>query len=342
MSSNKNIFSKILLLIEKKYTYLITSLIIFTVLTYYIVLYAVSILSSSTIMLHIANKNKVLAERVALLSSNHLMKNSSINEMCIEESLDTDLQLLSSTNKALSCAKKNITGSTLDQKIDSLYAKESMSEVDQYILSGQKILKPDTLNKNEELAKILGQIYGNLQNDLQKVIDSYELEVSNVQILVKNTEKLFSIIIWLIIVTVVFNQLAKTKQKNNKRKILIVEDNRVAVEVIKKIIENKGYDTVIANNGQEALDVLDADRNFALVLMDCEMPVMGGFEATTVIRNVEKEKNLPKITIVALTANVMQGDKERCLACGMDDYLSKPIDFNELQKTIDKWCKHNS
>ena len=102
--------------------------------------------------------------------------------------------------------------------------------------------------------------------------------------------------------------------------------------MLKKI----GIEFDVVSNGQEAVDTLFTDL-YAVVLMDCQMPVMDGFAATRLIRKLEAELGKESIPIVAMTANAMQGDKELCLEAGMDDYLPKPVSIDLLQEKIEKW-----
>lgn len=121
-------------------------------------------------------------------------------------------------------------------------------------------------------------------------------------------------------------------------KILLVEDNQVNQMVATGILNEIGLDVDIANNGQEALNRLQkTDQTYQLVLMDCQMPVMDGYQATIQIRQSSLEKVSNSIPIIAMTANAMTGDKEKCLAAGMDDYLSKPIDPDNLLSVLRKW-----
>jgi two-component system, sensor histidine kinase and response regulator len=121
---------------------------------------------------------------------------------------------------------------------------------------------------------------------------------------------------------------------NSKMRVLLAEDNAVNQRVALQLLEKHGYTVVVANNGKEALEVL-AREPFDLLLMDVQMPEMDGFEATAEIRVQEKGtgRHLP---IVAMTAHAMKGDEERCLAAGMDAYVSKPINFAELFAVLDK------
>ncbi len=135
--------------------------------------------------------------------------------------------------------------------------------------------------------------------------------------------------------------IAEAHQHN--KKILIVEDNLVNQKVATKLIEKMGYQTTCAVNGKEAVKAVQT-LPYDIILMDCQMPVMDGFEATQAIRHLEAERKIvnninAKIPIIAMTANAMKGDRERCIEAGMDDYLSKPVKPGNLSEMIGKWLK---
>jgi CheY-like chemotaxis protein len=117
-------------------------------------------------------------------------------------------------------------------------------------------------------------------------------------------------------------------------RILLAEDNAVNRLLARRLLEQKGHTVVTANNGREALTVLET-QSFDAVLMDVQMPDMDGFEATKAVREKEHVtgKHLP---IIALTAHAMKGDLERCLAAGMDGYISKPIQTTELFAMLER------
>ncbi len=117
-------------------------------------------------------------------------------------------------------------------------------------------------------------------------------------------------------------------------RILLAEDNLVNQKLVSRLLEKRGYSIVVANDGTEALEAI-ARESFDLVLMDVQMPEMGGFEATGKIRQRESGMGR-RLPIIALTAHAMQGDRERCLNAGMDDYLSKPIHPKALFEAIDR------
>ncbi len=119
-------------------------------------------------------------------------------------------------------------------------------------------------------------------------------------------------------------------------RILVVEDNEINLKVAVKIVDMIGFKTDTATNGHEALQKLNT-TSYDLVLMDIQMPVMDGYEATTRIRDPQSNVNGHGIPIIAMTANAMKGDREKCLQAGMDDYVSKPINPLELQAKINKW-----
>ncbi len=119
-------------------------------------------------------------------------------------------------------------------------------------------------------------------------------------------------------------------------RVLLVEDNEVNQAVALGMLEEIGCETVAVANGQEAVERC-SNEQFDVVLMDCEMPVMDGFEATAAIR--KRQSGGHTVPIIAVTANAVNGDRERCLAAGMQDYISKPIAPKKLHETLKKWLR---
>ncbi len=124
--------------------------------------------------------------------------------------------------------------------------------------------------------------------------------------------------------------------ENRQGKVLLVEDNPTNQQVALGVLQKLGVQADVAANGRDALSALETSP-YDLVLMDVQMPVMDGFEATRRIRTHAAPVRNPAIPIVAMTAHAMQGDREKCIAAGMNDYLSKPIDFGELSATLRRW-----
>jgi signal transduction histidine kinase/ActR/RegA family two-component response regulator len=118
--------------------------------------------------------------------------------------------------------------------------------------------------------------------------------------------------------------------------LLLVEDNQVNQVVASSMLKKLGHTVTLAENGKQALEALQqGERRFDIVLMDCQMPVMDGYEATRNIRENPEWQDLP---VIAVTANVMQGDRDDCLESGMNDYITKPYNRADLKSIIDRWA----
>jgi len=128
----------------------------------------------------------------------------------------------------------------------------------------------------------------------------------------------------------------KTDHLPQNYRILVAEDDKLNQKVIEIMLGKLGYQTGMATNGEESLTLLKAEK-FDLVLMDCSMPGVDGYKATALIRDAATGVLNPHIPVIALTARVMQGDREKCLKAGMNDYLSKPIHYDELKNVIYRW-----
>ena len=120
-------------------------------------------------------------------------------------------------------------------------------------------------------------------------------------------------------------------------RVLIAEDNPVNQRLVKAMLARLGVDTESANNGAEALEMLHKKR-YDAVLMDCQMPVMDGYQASREIRR-SQSAGTRHVPIIALTANVMEGDRKKCLDAGMDDYLAKPYSLHDLEKMLVRWLR---
>lgn len=123
-----------------------------------------------------------------------------------------------------------------------------------------------------------------------------------------------------------------------KFKVLVAEDETVSRRLVKRMLEISGYDVLLAEDGQQAVDCYEKNDDIALILMDVQMPNLDGLGATSVIRKMESEDpNRAPTPIIALSAGAMKGDNERGLAVGMTAYLTKPVNFKLLQATLKKY-----
>lgn len=135
----------------------------------------------------------------------------------------------------------------------------------------------------------------------------------------------------------VFQTIDRTQAEQEQTEILVVEDNPVNRRVIDGLLRKRGYIVHAVENGQEAIDYMAKHARPALILMDCQMPVMDGFEATRIIRSQEISAGLSRLPIIALTAAAFENDRENCHAAGMDDFLTKPINAQLVQAALVKW-----
>lgn len=119
-------------------------------------------------------------------------------------------------------------------------------------------------------------------------------------------------------------------------KILLAEDNLTNQIVARGLLNLYGVEVVIAENGQKAVDQAEAIK-FDLIFMDCQMPVMDGYEATRKIRQLTEGQTAHDVPIVALSANAMKGDEDECFSAGMNDHIAKPVSQDKLIAILTKW-----
>jgi CheY-like chemotaxis protein len=129
-------------------------------------------------------------------------------------------------------------------------------------------------------------------------------------------------------------ELAGKVKPVTARQILLVEDTSINQTLQSILLNRMGFDVTLASNGIEALNAF-ANANFDLILMDIQMPEMGGIEATQLIREMEKTRHLRRTPIIAVTANALKGDRERYFEAGMDGYVSKPLSMDSLKSEVD-------
>jgi CheY-like chemotaxis protein len=126
----------------------------------------------------------------------------------------------------------------------------------------------------------------------------------------------------------------------SRGRALVVEDNAVNQEMARAMLEMLGFVVITASNGEEGVSAAAANPDLTLILMDCQMPIMDGLAASRAIRAGEPEGR--RVPIIALTGNAMPGDREACVAAGMDDYLAKPFSLTALRATLDRWTGRTS
>ena len=135
-----------------------------------------------------------------------------------------------------------------------------------------------------------------------------------------------------------FTQKDTLEESYDSVRILVAEDNLINQKVAQAIIKKMGYEVDIVGNGQETINALQLVP-YSLVLMDCQMPEMDGFEATRRIRQEGSMVLNPNIPIIAMTASAMSGDREKCIRAGMDDFIAKPVRKEELEEMLTRWLR---
>lgn len=118
-------------------------------------------------------------------------------------------------------------------------------------------------------------------------------------------------------------------------KVLVAEDNAVNQKLARKLLEKLGYESDVVENGELALEALKRG-GYSAVLMDCQMPVLDGYQATERIRKIKGPA--AAVPVIALTASALKGDRERCLGAGMSDYITKPLRTDDLRLALERWC----
>lgn len=186
------------------------------------------------------------------------------------------------------------------------------------------------LSKIEACETVSRQFVNRVRAVIQKPVTPYDLN-KVAKLLKTNPDELGDIFIK----KRISNQDEAPKEQAKRRfmRILLVEDNMINQEVAKELLGDIGFTAEIANNGVEAIQILNENTSdpYDLILMDCQMPEMDGYETTRAIRNGDAGDHHKRVPIIALTANAMKGDKQKCLGAGMDDYLSKPINPARLE-----------
>jgi CheY-like chemotaxis protein len=121
----------------------------------------------------------------------------------------------------------------------------------------------------------------------------------------------------------------------------LVEDNQVNLRVGQALLHKLGYAVHMVESGEAAIEALRDDPSLALVLMDVQMPGLDGYSATRIIRSTGNNLANPQIPIIAMTANVMPGDREMCLDAGMNDFIAKPVHLDELSTVLERWLSNS-
>ena len=223
------------------------------------------------------------------------------------------------------------------------------------LLDIEKSLLPDVVFIDHSYSKRKGELKKYLDLDTKIVLMTTGDKKKSLKGIEHNIDKIFykpinftKTLKSLEVVYEVQNSNRSTKIQEGRNEVtfenihvLVAEDNSINQKLIKNVLNGLGIDVTIADNGEKALE-LRKNKEFDLIFMDIQMPVMGGIEATEQILLYEEQKRKHHIPIVALTANALQGDREKYINAGMDNYLSKPIELNDLINMIQEYFPQKS
>jgi len=263
-------------------------------------------------------------KNILVIEDNEAMRESIIGLL---ENQDVNIQAVASGNEGcnilfnekidcviLDLGLEDMTGFEMIEKIRQ---NKSVSNVPIIIYTGKDLTKKE----NEILEKYASSI-------IIKGAQSPERLVSETTLFLHSVENEIN------------KNSSEKKRKNNSlttltgRKVLVVDDDMRNVFALTSVLEDEKMKISVGNNGKEGIEVLEKEDNIDIVLMDIMMPEMNGYEAMTEIR---KNKKFEKLPIIALTAKAMKGDKEKCMAAGANDYLTKPIDSDKLISLLKVW-----
>jgi len=213
-------------------------------------------------------------------------------------------------------------------------------------MNGEQLGKTIKMEKNFHNLKMIMLTSIGIRGDAKKFLDAGFVGYLTKPIRFKELKGIISIVLGksdadsekVITTRHTVREFKSSTFNNHNYRILLVEDNVINQQVAKGVLARFDLKADIAANGQEAITAL-SKINYDLVFMDCQMPVMDGYKATQEIRNSQSNVLNHKIPIIAMTANAMQGDKEECLCAGMDDYLAKPVNPNDMAEKLEKWLR---
>ncbi len=266
------------------------------------------------------HQSSILGKKILLISHN-----KNLNKV-----INNNLSYWGFTNFTVNDINEAIQflANPVNLNIDLIVLNNTFTTQDPQTEIHQKI---DFLNQKAKLIILTNTKLEGVHNDDKKIILQKPIRQS----------KLYDNILNLLTPNSALQRLPQTTLSKDKithsGKILLAEDNLVNQKVALLQLEKLGYQVDVAFNGQEVLAAIN-NKHYDLILMDCQMPETDGFEATRLIRNLNNP-NLKNIKIIGLTAQAMDGDRQRCLLAGMDDYLSKPATMEKLKETIEKWIE---
>lgn len=292
-------------------------------------------------------KEKVKGEKILIIDSNQVSANLLKNQIGNIFEMEIDYLEIEDKDNFIDSDIVEIISKIIPNKYSSIIISTNKAKNFDPIAIARKIKENPDLSQTKLILKISSYDKGKTNADDLALFNSVIIKPVNETALIESILDNYN---------VVYDKYRRSlEDKNSKnnviyehspQKILMCEDNAINVKVAMAVLSRMGHNVEVAQNGKEGFDKIFSEntvRKFDIILMDCMMPIMDGFTATKKIRKEEQDRNLAPTPIIALTANISQEDKDKCFKAGMDDFLSKPIQKDLVEKIIDKWTnKSNS
>lgn len=282
-----------------------------------------------------------ILQKNTMIIQHYIGSNESQDKQCVKKEIRHNLDILNDNSCKVKCILKNlIEKDKYTNKIELLSQLDKLDSFDQYISMGCYLVNSSYID--EEQMNELHVLMNSVKDDLVKKIEkSDELLIEKNEInktLVNGASTLMAMLVWLIITFRIHRQVSVIFQDKKNGSILIVDDNKNEMRLLKKEIKKRGYYVETLNDGESAYNTLKNYRHhYDLVIMDCEMPIMDGLECTKRVRNVEQRDHIRPRIIIGITSHTAKYYIESCKKSGMNEVIAKPISISSLMNLIKKY-----
>ena len=282
----------------------------------------------------ILQKNSVMIEH-------YVGSNEISNKQCVKKEILHNLEALNDNTCGVKCVLKGlIEQNKYTNKIELLSELDKLDSFDQYINMGCYLFNTDYINDDQmnELYQLMNstkdELIERINKNSQLLIEKNEVNKS----LISSASSLITMVVWLIITFRIHQQVLVIFLYKKNGSILIVDDNKHEMRVLKREIKKRGYYVETLNDGDSAYRALkNYKHHYDLVIMDCEMPIMDGLECTKRVRGVEQRDHIRPRVIIGITSHTAEYYIQSCKESGMNEVFSKPISMNSLLDLIKKY-----
>ncbi|NRB10094.1 MAG: response regulator [Rickettsiaceae bacterium] len=326
--------------LQQKYKAINFTMIMILISLYIILISLIFSFNNSLIESNLASKHRILVEKIAITATNIVFTEDQNVRSCLKDNIITDTRLLKSLNDSLICIKSvNLSNGTTKEKVDYLNFTNRVKDVNNLIEYAENLIEADNSNESlkPNLLASLEYIKDKLLTDLDSNFSSCNQDKNLMKYHVEIVLLLFTLVVGLILILFTYWLIIMPLVNKNVKKVLVIEDNKVNAKILKSILIKQKLSVEISTNAQQSLHNLEKNHDYDLIIMDCEMPIMDGFECTLNIRQREKELNLKRIPIIGLTSNHSEAYVKHCKEVDMNSVIFKPINKELASKVINEW-----